>query len=41
MHDHDFGYEILERLARVMEQRLEATRLQLVDLFSATPGVAQ
>jgi CRP/FNR family cyclic AMP-dependent transcriptional regulator len=39
--DHDFGYEILERLSRVMEQRLEATRLQLVDSYAATPGVGQ
>ncbi|RPH30094.1 cyclic nucleotide-binding domain-containing protein [bacterium] len=41
MNDHDFGYEMLERLSHVMERRLEATRLQLVDFFAATPGVGQ
>jgi CRP/FNR family cyclic AMP-dependent transcriptional regulator len=39
-NDHDFGYEIMERLANVMERRLEATRLQLLDLYT-TPGVAR
>ena len=38
-NDHDFGYEILHRLARVMEDRLQATRLQLLDLTSSTPEV--
>lgn len=37
--DHSFGYEMLWRLSRVMERRLEATRLQLVDLFVQAPGV--
>ncbi len=36
--DHDFGYEMLERLSHVMERRLEATRLQLVDCFVSYPG---
>ncbi len=30
--DHDFGYEILDRFVRLMEDRLQATRLQLLDL---------
>jgi len=33
--DHDLGYEILKRFARIMEQRLEATRLQLLDVYGA------
>ena len=33
--DHDFGYEMLERLARVMERRVEATRMQLLDLYGS------
>jgi CRP/FNR family transcriptional regulator, cyclic AMP receptor protein len=31
--DHDLGYELLKRFARIMEERLEATRLQLLDLY--------
>jgi len=31
--DHDFGYEMIKRLAVVMESRLEATRLQLLDVY--------
>lgn len=32
--NHDLGYEVLKRFARIMEQRLEATRLQLLDVYS-------
>ena len=31
--DHELGYEILKRFAHVMEQRLHATRLQLLDVY--------
>jgi CRP/FNR family transcriptional regulator, cyclic AMP receptor protein len=31
-----FGYEMLKRLAQVMERRLEATRLQLLDLYATS-----
>lgn len=31
--DTGFGYELLKRFSQVMEQRLEATRLQLLDLY--------
>ena len=38
--DPVFGYEMLKRLSQVMERRLEATRLQLLDLYGmADPGV--
>ena len=30
--DHELGYELLLRIARVIEHRLQATRLQLVDV---------
>ncbi len=33
--NHDLGYELLKRFARIIEQRLEATRLQLIDVYSA------
>lgn len=32
--NHDLGYEILKRFARIIEQRLEATRLQLLDVYA-------
>ena len=35
--DHDFGYEILSRFTRIVVDRLEATRLQLLDLYGV-PG---
>ena len=31
--DHDLGYELLKRFTRVITQRLEATRLQLLDVY--------
>lgn len=31
--DHDFGYEILKRVAQVMINRLQATRLQMTDMY--------
>ena len=37
--DHDFGYEMLKRLAQVMERRVDATRMQLLDLYGMMPGV--
>jgi CRP-like cAMP-binding protein len=37
--DHDFGFEMLKRLSHVMEQRLEATRLQLLDVYGTERGV--
>ncbi len=38
-NDHDFGFELLKRLSQVMERRLEATRLQLLDLYGTADGV--
>ncbi|MFZ0862337.1 MAG: cyclic nucleotide-binding domain-containing protein [Candidatus Sulfotelmatobacter sp.] len=32
--NHDLGYEILKRFAQIMEQRLDATRLQLLDVYA-------
>jgi CRP-like cAMP-binding protein len=32
--DHSLGYELMRRMAGIMEQRLQATRLQLMDLYS-------
>jgi len=34
--DHDLGYELLKRFASVTAERLEATRLQLMDLYGAS-----
>ncbi len=41
-NDSHFGYEMLKRLAQVMERRLEATRLQLLDVYGMQQsGVTQ
>jgi CRP-like cAMP-binding protein len=31
--DHDLGYTLMQRFARIMMQRLHATRLQLLDVY--------
>lgn len=31
--DHDLGFDLLKRFAHIIEQRLEATRLQLLDVY--------
>jgi len=36
--DHEFGYEILKRLTEVLESRLQATRLQLIDFYAKPKG---
>lgn len=36
--DHDLGYELLKRFADIVGQRLDATRLQLLDLYAAEPA---
>jgi len=33
--DHDLGYELMKRVARIMMQRLQATRLQLLDVYGS------
>jgi CRP/FNR family transcriptional regulator, cyclic AMP receptor protein len=35
--DHDLGYELLKRFSRVLTERLEATRLQLLDFYGTRP----
>jgi CRP/FNR family transcriptional regulator, cyclic AMP receptor protein len=32
--NHDLGYEVLKRFTQIIEKRLEATRLQLLDVYS-------
>ena len=31
--DHDFGYELVKRVAQIMMERLQATRLQALDIY--------
>lgn len=31
--DHELGYEIMKRIVHIVEQRLQATRLQLIDMY--------
>jgi CRP/FNR family transcriptional regulator, cyclic AMP receptor protein len=33
--DHDLGYELMKRFSRITAERLQATRLQLLDLYGA------
>jgi len=35
--DHHLAYELLKRFAAIMEQRLQATRLQLMDIYGVKP----
>ena len=35
--DHDLGYELLMRFVQIIEQRLQATRLQLLNLYEPRP----
>lgn len=34
--DHDLGYDLMGRFAAIITQRLQATRLQLLDVYSQT-----
>ena len=34
--DHDLGYELLKRFSRVLTERLEATRVQLLDVYGTS-----
>lgn len=36
--DHDLGYELVKRMARILIQRLQATRLQLLDVYNVDGG---
>ena len=36
--DHDLGYELLKRFARIMIQRVRATRIQLLDVYGHGPA---
>jgi CRP-like cAMP-binding protein len=36
--DHDFGFEMMKRFTLIMADRLEATRLQLMDVYGPQKG---
>lgn len=36
--DHDLGYELMKRFATIMVDRLQAARLQLLDVYGAHAG---
>ena len=36
-HDNAMGYELMKRVVRVIGTRLEATRIQMLDVYSAAP----
>jgi len=31
--DHDFGYDLVKRVAHLLMERVQATRLQLLDTY--------
>ena len=35
--DHDLGFQLMKRAAHVIEDRLQATRLQLLDVYGRVP----
>jgi CRP-like cAMP-binding protein len=35
--DHDLGYELMKRFANIVIQRLQATRLHLLDVYAVHP----
>jgi CRP/FNR family transcriptional regulator, cyclic AMP receptor protein len=35
--DHELGYELMKRIVQVIEQRLQATRLQLLNIYEVHP----
>jgi len=35
--DHDLGYELMKRFGHIVETRLQATRIQLLDLYGGQP----
>lgn len=37
-NDHDLGYDMFKRFSEVLQQRLKATRLQLLDFYSVKKG---
>ncbi|SDK18259.1 cyclic nucleotide-binding domain-containing protein [Microbulbifer yueqingensis] len=37
----ELGYELMKRFARIMTERLQATRLQLLDIYGERPGPAE
>jgi CRP/FNR family cyclic AMP-dependent transcriptional regulator len=36
--DHDLGFQLMKRAAQVMEERFQATRLQLLDVYGSVGG---
>jgi CRP/FNR family transcriptional regulator, cyclic AMP receptor protein len=38
--DHDFGYELVKRVALIIMERLQATRLQAMDVYGV-PSVGE
>lgn len=38
--DHELGYQLMRRFAAVLVERLQATRLQLLDVYGRAPDAA-
>jgi CRP-like cAMP-binding protein len=39
--DHELGYDLMKRIVQVLEQRLQATRLQLLNLYDVQPQATE
>jgi len=35
--DHDLGYELLKRFSSIVDQRLESTRIRLLNIYDSNP----
>ncbi len=38
--DHDLGYQLMKRFSQVMVRRLQATRMQVLDVYQSLPAQA-
>ena len=38
VEDHELGYELMRRFAKVIVSRLQATRMQLLDVYHHADG---
>jgi hypothetical protein len=39
--DHEFGFQIMKKISMVMEDRLQATRVKLMEVYDIYPGPDQ
>ncbi|MGO9975442.1 MAG: hypothetical protein ACLP01_22110 [Solirubrobacteraceae bacterium] len=37
--DHEFGYQLMRRFASVVQQRLQRTRMELLDVYGSARAI--